>query len=74
MEFYYVYVLELKHEKYYVGISRDVKKRFNQHKIGEGADWTKLHEPIRIVYQENTQLVNKKEAEHIENITTIQWM
>ncbi len=74
MQFYYVYVLELEHGKYYVGISKNVKARLRQHQNGDGADWTSIHKPIRIIYQENTQLVNKKEAEHIENVTTLQWM
>ncbi len=71
---YWVYVLRLNQNKYYVGISRDVKKRFEQHKCGEGAEFTKLYKPIQIIHSENTGLIYKKDAEHIENIVTIQWM
>lgn len=71
---YWVYVLELKGGKYYVGISRDIEKRYEQHECGEGASFTHKYKPIRIVYKENTQSIYKKDAEHKENIITLQWM
>lgn len=74
MDFYWVYVLELVDNKFYVGISKDCKKRFEEHRRGEGSDFTRKFKPLYIVDKRNTQLLNKKEAEHIENIVTIQWM
>ena len=43
-----IYVLELKHGKYYVGKSADPQKRFDEHRAGHGSAWTRLHPPIRI--------------------------
>ena len=47
-----VYILKLEGGKYYVGKSKDPKRRFEQHKSGaggRGAEWTKLHRPIEIL-------------------------
>lgn len=44
-----LYVLQLADGKYYVGKSADVTKRFEQHKAGSGAAWTRLHKPNRIL-------------------------
>jgi predicted GIY-YIG superfamily endonuclease len=44
-----LYVLQLADDKYYVGKSADVTKRFGQHKNGSGAAWTKVYSPIKIL-------------------------
>ena len=43
-----IYVLKLDNNKYYVGKSENVEKRFEQHINGNGSSWTKLHKPISI--------------------------
>ena len=43
-----VYILQLEDRKYYVGKSDDPLKRFEEHKTGQGAAWTRLHPPIDI--------------------------
>jgi len=43
-----LYVLELEHKKYYVGITYNLNLRYAQHMTGNGSKWTKLHKPIRI--------------------------
>ena len=43
-----LYVLQLEDNKWYVGKSADVAKRFEQHKKGSGSAWTKEYAPIRI--------------------------
>lgn len=43
-----IYVLKLKHGKYYAGKSSDLDKSFIEHLSGEGSIWTKKHEPIEI--------------------------
>lgn len=43
-----VYILQCEDRKYYVGKSDDPMKRFEEHKAGTGAAWTKLHPPIDI--------------------------
>lgn len=40
-----VYVLQLQHGCVYVGKSRNIKRRFNQHATSEGCAFTKLHKP-----------------------------
>ena len=74
MEYYHVYVLKLQDGKFYIGISKDFKKRVKQHKDGKGAEFTKLYKPLSVVETRYTQLSSKIKAEHIENIVTIQWM
>ena len=44
-----VYVLSLENNKFYVGISSNVQRRWLQHREGVGALWTRLHKPIKIV-------------------------
>lgn len=45
----YIYVLQLEHNKYYVGRAADPEKRFEQHVIGKGARWTRRHKPLEII-------------------------
>lgn len=48
---YTLYVLLLEGDNYYIGMTSysDINVRVDQHKSGEGARWTKLHSPIRII-------------------------
>jgi predicted GIY-YIG superfamily endonuclease len=49
---HYVYILLCKDGSYYTGYARDVKRRVERHKKGQGARYTKMHEPEKIVYME----------------------
>jgi len=49
---YYVYILRCKDGSYYTGHAKDVKKRFEMHKKGRGARYTRMHEPEKLVYTE----------------------
>lgn len=55
----YVYILELENNKWYVGWTTDVHRRFSQHCSGEGARWTKLHKPIRIAHYRRGDLTEE---------------
>lgn len=44
-----IYILSLQGGRIYVGKSNDVKKRFEQHKAGNGSAWTSKHKPIEIL-------------------------
>lgn len=44
-----LYVLQLKDNKWYVGKTTDIKKRFTQHQNGQGSAWTKSYKPVKIV-------------------------
>jgi cellular nucleic acid-binding protein len=43
-----LYVLQLEDDKWYVGKTDDIAKRFEQHKTGKGSVWTKMYKPIKI--------------------------
>jgi len=64
MQFYYTYVLKSdKDSKYYVGYSRDVKLRFEQHKKGL-VESTKTRRPLKLIYFE--ACLRKEDALHRE--------
>jgi predicted GIY-YIG superfamily endonuclease len=63
-----LYVLQLENGKYYVGKSKDVIKRFEQHKTGSGSIWTSKYKPIKIVE------VRDLKDHHDENNTTKDYM
>lgn len=44
-----LYILECEDNKWYVGKTSDVQRRFKQHIQGNGSEWTREHPPIRIV-------------------------
>ena len=60
MPHYYVYILRCKDGSYYTGHAKDVEKRFEMHKKGRGARYTRTHEPEELVYIE--QFENRGEA------------
>ena len=45
----YIYVLKLKHDKYYIGRTANRKQRMDNHFSGQGAKWTQLHKPKKII-------------------------
>lgn len=44
-----LYVLELQGGKYYVGQTKNLQKRFQEHVDGDGSVWTRKYAPIAIV-------------------------
>lgn len=44
-----IYVLQLKHQKYYIGKTKNTTKRIKQHFTGVGSQWTAIHHPISIL-------------------------
>jgi len=49
---YYVYILRCKDGSYYTGHAKDVERRFEMHKNGRGARYTRVHEPEKLMYIE----------------------
>ena len=45
----YVYALELEANRWYIGSSRDPERRYQAHATGQGAAFTKLFTPLRLV-------------------------
>lgn len=68
----YIYVLELRGDKYYVGKTSDVDHRFQQHKNGTGSVWTRLHPPVKIV--ERRPVIHGLGAAQDENNTVKDYM
>jgi len=56
------------------GQTADVKHRFTQHINGKGAEWTKLHRPIRLLHVINTGTRDGREAEFMEDEMTLELM
>ena len=68
-----VYVLELEGGCFYVGIALDVTKRFQEHVDGDGANFTRLHKPLRIVEQICSGTCDMKKAQNLENQKTLEY-
>lgn len=49
---YTVYIIRCKDGSYYTGHAKDAEKRFEMHKKGRGARYTRMHEPEELVYVE----------------------
>lgn len=45
---YTLYALRLNGGYWYIGIAKNIEKRFKQHLNGKGAMWTSLHKPIAV--------------------------
>ena len=48
----YVYILPCEDGSYYTGYTKNVISRFEKHKKGHGARYTRMHKPERLVYVE----------------------
>lgn len=57
---FYVYILRCADDSLYCGYTTDVEKRFEKHKSGKGAKYTKTHLPLEIAYVE--EFDNKSDA------------
>lgn len=69
-----IYTIALEGGCYYVGLSEQIMKRIEQHEIGKGSVWTRLHRPIGIVECQTRDVHDLKEAEQFEDITTVEMM
>lgn len=49
---YYVYILLCRGGSYYTGHAKNLKRRVEQHRRGQGARYTRMHQPEKIVYVE----------------------
>ena len=48
----YTYILLCSNGKFYTGSTIDIERRLPQHQNGEGANFTKKHLPVELVYVE----------------------
>lgn len=49
-EKFYTYILLTESNTLYCGYTNDLEKRFELHKKGTAAKYTRVHKPVRIVY------------------------
>ena len=54
----YVYILECVNGQFYNGSTKHLEKRIAQHQAGEGANFTKKHLPVKLVYYEGFQRID----------------
>ena len=57
---YYVYILLTEKNTLYCGYTDDVQKRFEKHKLGLAAKYTRVNKPVKIVYTK--EFASKSEA------------
>ena len=55
----YMYILQCSDGSFYTGSTKNLKRRLEQHKNREGADYTKLHLPVKLVYYETFKRIDK---------------
>lgn len=49
---WWVYILELSDQSYYIGITNNIEKRMLVHSSGKGSKYVRSRLPFRIVYKE----------------------
>lgn len=49
---YFVYLIECGDKSIYTGITKDVTRRFNEHKTGKGGHYTSSRQVVKILHTE----------------------
>ena len=55
----FMYILECANGCYYTGSTNDLERRLEEHKNGEGANFTRKHLPVKLVYSEEFQRIDE---------------
>lgn len=50
-----LYVLKSSNDKYYVGVTDNLEARLDQHKTGQGSEWTKKHNKFELLYTKSVE-------------------
>ena len=53
------YILLCANNEYYVGSTSDIEQRLHDHQTGRGADFTKGHLPVKLVYTEDYSTIEE---------------
>lgn len=61
---WFVYILLCGDGTFYTGVTLDLAKRLQAHQKGEGAQYTKGRQPLKLIYQES--LKTRSEAQQRE--------
>ena len=59
-----MYILECTNDTLYIGTTKNIERRFNEHISGSGGYYTSYAKPIKILYKETFKL--KAQAENRE--------
>lgn len=54
-----MYILECSNGQYYTGSTKGLERRLAEHQAGEGANFTKKHLPVKLVYYEEFQRIDE---------------
>jgi putative endonuclease len=46
---WHLYLIECEDGSYYAGIATDVARRYEEHRTGKGARYTRSHKPLRLL-------------------------
>ena len=57
---YFVYAVLCSNGSVYIGLTKNLQVRWEQHKKGIGAQWTKRYPPVRMFYTEKVKGQIKK--------------
>ena len=55
----YMYILLCNDGSYYTGSTNDLERRLEQHFAGEGANYTKKHPPVELLYYEEFDRIDE---------------
>ncbi len=55
----YMYILKCANRTYYTGSTKNLEKRLNEHNAGLGANYTRKHLPVKLVYYEEFQRIDE---------------
>jgi putative endonuclease len=63
---WHIYILLCLDNSLYTGATNNLEKRFQDHKNGKGAAYTKSHKPIKLIYSEEFQTKSEALKREIE--------
>jgi len=55
----YMYILKCSNKTYYTGSTKYLEKRVKQHQNEQGANYTKKHQPVELVYFEEFDRIDR---------------
>ena len=55
----YMYILKCANGQYYTGSTKNLERRLAQHQAGEGANFTRKHLPVKLVYFEEFERIDE---------------
>jgi predicted GIY-YIG superfamily endonuclease len=61
---FYVYAILCEGDSVYIGQTDDLDRRWTEHLMGQGAEWTKHHKPVQVIHYE--ECLNRESAVAME--------